>query len=295
MSGNRRTRRRMLAAATGLVVAGGVALGAVVVDSAGASTPGAPTAAASGHTIVSLPQCASQNAPNTRTASGNPPTRPSATSSAASTSAAPATSAASSDTGAARTAGADSGVPSAQRKVQLTTTQVPGFSAEQWKPVGSPVVRAVAGHDIGENECVSIDGAAGWVQQSFSGAGQNVAIQDSFTFADAAAAHTGYAEVVSDMASCAQTSRSLQAKSGIGQDAKIARTASTPSAAAWERTWTGVVGMSSGGPQINHLYATVSGSELIVLQFTEFPGQAAPYDTAMDPGVLAMLANELAR
>jgi hypothetical protein len=294
MSGNRWIRRRMLAAATGLVVAGGVALGVVTAESAGASTHGAPTATASGHTIVPLPppQSTSQNSPdtrNTRTAPSSPPTRPPATS------AAPATSTAASDTGAAKPSGADSSVPSAQQKVQLTTTQVPGFSAEQWKPVGSPVVRAVAGHDIGENECVSIDAATGWVQQSFSGAGQNVAIQDSFAFPDAAAAHTAYADVVADMASCAQTSRSLQAKNGIGQDAKIARTASTPSAAAWERSWTGVMGMSSGGPQTNHLYAAVSGSELIVLQFTEFPGQAAPYDTALDPGVLAMLANEQAR
>jgi hypothetical protein len=282
----------MLAAATGLVVAGGAALGLVMAQSAGASAHDAPTATASWHTTVPLPQSTTQNPPgaqNTRTAPSRPPTRPPATS------AAPATSTAASNAGATRPSGADPGVPSAQQKVQLTTTQVPGFSAEQWKPAGSPVVRAVAGHDIGENECVSIDAATGWVQQSFSGAGQNVAIQDSFAFTDAAAAHAAYADVVSDMASCTQTSRALQAKNGIGQDAKVVRTASTPSAAAWERTWTGVMGMSSGGPQINHLYAAVSGSELIVLQFTEFPGQAAPYDTAMDPGVLAMLANEQAR
>jgi hypothetical protein len=34
---------------------------------------------------------------------------------------------------------------------------------------------------------------------------------------------------------------------------------------------------------------------LIVLQFTEFPGHAAPYDVARDPQVLAMLDAESAR
>jgi hypothetical protein len=55
------------------------------------------------------------------------------------------------------------------------------------------------------------------------------------------------------------------------------------------------MGISAGGPQTNHFYVAVNGTRLIVLQFTEFPGQATRYNVAADPQVLAMLDAELAR
>ncbi|MBR7838933.1 hypothetical protein KDL01_37040 [Actinospica durhamensis] len=183
-----------------------------------------------------------------------------------------------------------------RNRPQLASSQVPGFAVEQWKPVGVPVTRAIDGHDIGENECASVVGASGWVQQSFSGGdGQNVAIQDTFTFADTSGARSALSAIATSMAGCQDVSRALQQKNGITSDAQVAKTAGSAFADAWQRRWTGVMGMSAAGPQINHIYVAVSDSELIVLQFTEFPGQAAAYHTAADPGVLTMLLKESAQ
>jgi len=179
--------------------------------------------------------------------------------------------------------------------VQLTSGQLPALSAEKWVATGAPSTRSIAGHDIGENECAKVDGASTWTQQAFSGGdGQNVAIQDTFVFTNAAAARSAYQNVVTGMDGCQQTTRALQAANKVALDASVTETAGQPEAAAWKRSWTGVMGMSAEGPQTNHYYLAVNGTRLIVLQFTEFPGQAAPYDVAADPQVLAMLDAELA-
>jgi hypothetical protein len=182
------------------------------------------------------------------------------------------------------------------QQVQLAPRQLPAFTAEKWRPIGSPATRAVGGHDIGENECAKVDGATTWTQQGFSGGdGQNVAIQDTFVFTSASAAQTAYQHVVTGMDRCQQTTRALQAASKVPVDATVTVTASAPNAEAWQRTWTGVMGISAGGRQTNHFYAAVNRTRLVILQFTEFPGQAAPYNVAADPQVLAMLDAELAR
>jgi hypothetical protein len=171
-----------------------------------------------------------------------------------------------------------------------TVVDLPATAQEKWKAVGSPIQRAVAGHDIGENECASIDGASGWVQQGYAaGTGPDAAIRDTFTFADAAAAQSALRTVASAMASCQQTSRAGQTAGKITPDATVTQTAALAQAGAWRRSWTGVRGLSAYGPQINHYYAAAGGNELIFVQFTEFPGAAAPYDTAADPQVLATL------
>lgn len=161
--------------------------------------------------------------------------------------------------------------------------------------VGHPSTRDIAGHDIDENECAKVSGANSWTQQAFSGGdGQNDAIQDTFVFASAGAARSAYQNVAVGMGSCQQTTRTLQSANKVLIDARVTETASRSQADAWQRDWTGVMGMSADGPQVNHVYLAVNGTRLIVLQFTEYPGHAAPYDTAADPQVLAMLATELA-
>jgi hypothetical protein len=101
--------------------------------------------------------------------------------------------------------------------------------------------------------------------------------------------------VAAGMDRCQQTTRALQAASKVPVDATVTVTASASNAEAWQRRWTGVMGISAGGRQINHFYAAVNRTRLVILQFTEFPGQAAPYNVAADPQVLAMLDAELAR
>ena len=46
-------------------------------------------------------------------------------------------------------------------------------------------------------------------------------------------------------------------------------------AAAWQRTWTGVQGLSAPGPQTNHLYFALHGTTVICLQFTQLAGTSA--------------------
>jgi hypothetical protein len=188
--------------------------------------------------------------------------------------------------------------PSAARKqpIQLSATQLPDAAAEQWTPIGEPNTRTITGHDIRENECASVHGARTWSQQGFSGdSGQTAAVQDTFTFDSRSEAQAAYQGIATAMAHCQATTRSLQSVNHTPPNAVVRQTAKLASSIAWERTWTGVMGISAEGPQTNHLYLAVSGAVLIVLQFTEFPGHAAPYDVARDPQVLAMLDAEPAR
>ena len=180
------------------------------------------------------------------------------------------------------------------RSVQLVATQLPAAQAENWQAVGTPTTRTITGHDIGENECADVDGATTWTQQGYLGSGgQEPAIQDTFSFASAAAAQSAYTEFVSAMADCQATTRSLQHANHLPPDALVRQTAAAPHGLAWERVWTGVLGMSAEGPQTNHTYLAVSDTRLVVLQFTEFPGSAL-YAVSGDSHVLDQLGIELA-
>jgi hypothetical protein len=182
------------------------------------------------------------------------------------------------------------------RHMQLAAPQLPGYTAEKWVPVGTQNTRTIGGHDIGENECAKVDGAETWTQQAFSGGGgQNVAVQDTFAFVNADTAQAAYQNLVTGMRACQQVTRALQASNNVPTDATVADTANQPEAAAWRRSWTGVMGMSAAGPQTNHLYVALAGTSLIVLQFTEFPGHALEYDVTADPRVLLIIEAGLAR
>ncbi len=49
-------------------------------------------------------------------------------------------------------------------------------------------------------------------------------------------------------------------------------------AAPFERTWTGVGGVSAYGAQTNHLYLAVRGTTLVVLEFDEYGKDPAAYN-----------------
>jgi len=176
---------------------------------------------------------------------------------------------------------------------QLTAGQLPAAQTEQWSSVGSPSTRPTGGHAIVENECARISGADTWTQQGFSGAGEeNVAVEDAFSFASPAAARAAYAAFAPAMKACQATTRALQGSKHIPPDAAVHQTAALPAGLAWERTWTGAMGLSAPGPQTNHIYIAVSGAQVTVLQFTEFPGKAAAYAVSGDHGVLTKLTGE---
>ena len=187
-------------------------------------------------------------------------------------------------------------LPSQIRAVQLSAAQLPAAATQKWAPVGQPNTRAITGHAIRENECASVRGATAWTQQGFSGdRGQTAAIQDTFAFGNSGEAQAAYQGMVTGMARCQAVTQAYQRANHTPADAVVRQTASRAHSVAWQRTWTGVMGMSAGGPQANHFYLAVRGPVLVVMQFTEFPGQAARYDAARDPQVLAMLDAELAR
>jgi hypothetical protein len=107
-------------------------------------------------------------------------------------------------------------------------------------------------------------------------------------------AGSGYDAVLSGMRSCQATSQALQAANHVVADATSRQTASAGDAVAFERTWTGVQGISAAGPQVNHLYLAVRGSTVLVLHFDELGKQARPYEVRNDPGVLSTLTSVLA-
>jgi hypothetical protein len=278
MTINRTARSRAITLGVIAGVVGAGCLGAVLVETAGpaSATAGAPQSHNS-HIVPLAPLSGAPTAARSaeETKSAEPGKDSSGSASAARTSVSP--------TGPAKA-------------MQLSPTQLPAPAAEKWAAVGTPSNRDVNGHDIGENECAKVDGADTWTQQAFSGGdGQNVAIQDTFVFGSTGTATSAYQNLISGMDLCRQTTRALQAANKVPVDATVTETASRSDAAAWERSWTGVMGMSAAGPQTNHLYVAVDGTRLIVLQFTEFPDQAAAYDVSADPSVLSMLQAELAR
>jgi hypothetical protein len=284
----RAARRRTLALAVAAGVAGAGCLGIVLADSAGAAVPAAgATRTQSTHIVAMAPASSAPTAQATGPAGAT-----NRTSAAAHGIASTPGSAA----GTASNASGASSIAGQAQQVQLAPAQLPALSAEKWVAVGAPSVRDIAGHDIGENECAKVDGANVWTQQAFSGGdGQNVAIQDTFVFTSTAGAQAAYQHIVTGMHGCQQTTRALQTANKVQSDASVTETATRSDAAAWERDWTGVMGMSAAGPQTNHFYVAVQGTRLIALQFTEFPGHAAPYNVSADPSVVAMLEAELAR
>jgi hypothetical protein len=154
----------------------------------------------------------------------------------------------------------------------------------------------VSGHDIELNECATIHGASTWQQQPYESSGGDSAILEAYTFATAAEADSAFTAALSGMQGCQATSRALQTTNHIAADAVTRETAHTTDAAAFERTWTGVPGISAGGPQTNHLYLAVSGNHVVDLHFDELStgASASPYDVRNDPAILTMLGNLLA-
>lgn len=288
MTIKRTGRRRALALTVTAGLVGVGCLGVALAESAGAASLPASSARNQQQNAHIVPLGSAPASPLT-TAGGSAK----ASAGAAVTTASASQPAASSSGAALGSVGASGGQA---QQVQLASGQLPALAADKWAPVGAPSTRTVAGHDIGENECAKVVGADTWTQQAFSGGdSQNVAIQDTFVFGSAAAASSAYQNLMSGMGACQQTTRALQAANKVSANAVVTETASRSDAAAWERSWTGVMGMSADGPQTNHLYAAVDGTRLIVLQFTEFPGQAAAYDVSADPSVLSMLGSELTR
>ena len=274
MTDSRRTWRRALALAATVTALGGGSLALAMAGSAGAAAP------AGGHAVTEHAHIIPQAPPSTSTSASAPSTAPS-------TPAAPSASKASRPTAAATGPVAP---------LQLAASQLPAVQAERWTAVATANTRTIAGHDIAENECAKVVGATTWTQQGFLGGdGQDPAAQDTFTFPNAASAHNAFTAFTSVMAACQATTRALQSSNQVAPDAVVRQTAVTSSATAWQRTWTGVMGMSAAAPQTNHYYLAVRGTRLIVLQFTEFSGQATAYDPAADPQVLAMLVTDLAK
>jgi hypothetical protein len=175
-------------------------------------------------------------------------------------------------------------------------TSLAADTAESWTAQTAGPVRQVAGHDIELNECAKLHGAATWQQQPYLSSAGNPAVLEIYTFDTEAAANTAYGQVKSGMSSCQATSRALQSAEHGTPDAVSQQTASAPNAAAFDRTWTGVEGVSATGKQTNHLYLAAAGAAVLVLHFDELAqgSSAAPYDVHQDPNVLSLLTNLLA-
>ncbi|WP_053705584.1 hypothetical protein [Streptomyces sp. WM6373] len=183
-----------------------------------------------------------------------------------------------------------------------TSAKVPSdlaaVTAQSWTAQAAGPVRQITGHDIALNECASVHGAATWQQQPYLSSGGNSAVLEIYTFGTEAAAGAAYEGVRSGMSSCQATSRALQSANHLTADAVSRQTVTATDAAAFERTWTGVEGLSAHGAQTNHLYLAAHGTRVLVLHFDELAEGSpatAPYDTKQDPNVLSLLTNLLAR
>jgi hypothetical protein len=120
----------------------------------------------------------------------------------------------------------------------------------------------------------------------------------TYTFSSADSAEGAYAGVLSAMRHCQSISRALQTANRIPANAVSAVTARAARVTAFERTWTGVEGISAAGPQIDHVYVAVRAATILVLQFDELSTSgttAHVYSIRNDPSVLAMLTGLLAR
>jgi hypothetical protein len=185
---------------------------------------------------------------------------------------------------------------SANPTLPLAPSQLPAFNVEAWTTQKAGPVEHVTGHNIELNECSTVHGPATWQQQPYmSSSGGDSAIFETYTFGTSAAARSAYAAASAGMKSCQATSRALQVAAHVTPDAVSQQTASATDAVAFERTWTGVGGVSAYGAQINHLYLAMRGTMLVVLHFDEFGKDPAAYDVRNDPAVLATLIGVLTR
>lgn len=170
-------------------------------------------------------------------------------------------------------------------------------TAQSWTAQAAGPVREIAGHDIELNECARVHDAATWQQQPYLSSGGNSAVLEIYTFGTEGAAGAAYEGVRSGMSACQATSRALQSANHLATDAVSRQTVTAPDAAAYERVWTGVEGISAHGAQTNHLYLAAHGTRVMILHFDELPEgsrAAAPYDVQQDPNVLSLLTNLLA-
>jgi hypothetical protein len=185
---------------------------------------------------------------------------------------------------------------SANPALPLAPSQLPAFNVEAWTAQKAGPVEHVTGHNVGLNECATVHGAATWQQQPYvSSSGGDSAIFETYTFGTSAEARSAYAAASAGMKSCQATSRALQVAAHVTPDAVTRQTAIATDAAAFERTWTGVGGVSAYGAQTNHLYLAVRGTMLVVLHFDEFGKDPAAYDVRNDPAVAATLIGVLSR
>ncbi|MGW2667687.1 hypothetical protein ACWC5F_06435 [Streptomyces sp. NPDC001272] len=182
-----------------------------------------------------------------------------------------------------------------------TSAKVPSdlaaVTAQSWTAHAPGPVRQITGHDIALNECASVRGAATWQQQPYLSNGGNSAVLEIYTFGTEAAAAAANEGIRSGMSSCQATSKALQSANHLTPDAVTRQTADATDAVAFERTWTGVEGISAHGAQTNHLYLAAHGTRVLVLHFDELSEgsrAAAPYNTHQDPNVLSLLTNLLA-
>ena len=148
----------------------------------------------------------------------------------------------------------------------LPAAQLPDSAAAKWKPIAPPHTQPVR-HQTQLNECADVNGAETWQQQGYVSSFHTPAIQDTFTFADAAAAQDSYRAVLTAMDGCQATSAARQTASKITPDAQVTRTATTADGIAYARQWTGVAPISAAGRQTNHIYVVQRGTALTVLQY----------------------------
>ncbi|MBD0695842.1 hypothetical protein [Streptomyces sp. CBMA123] len=176
----------------------------------------------------------------------------------------------------------------------LPPAQLPDNAAAAWKPIAQPKTQATA-HDVRLNECAAVKGATTWQQQGYVSSFKTPAIQDTFTFTDAATAQQAYTDLLSAMNTCQQQSRALQSAAKLPQDAQVATTATTAEGTAYSRQWTAVAGMSAPGPQTGHIYLVRHQNVLTSLQFAvpaDIPGAGA-LTAADDQTALSNLATQL--
>ncbi|MED7951134.1 hypothetical protein PUR61_08320 [Streptomyces sp. BE20] len=175
----------------------------------------------------------------------------------------------------------------------LPAALLPGAAAQRWRPLPSAAVRRTTS-GVRLNECASVVGAETWQQQAYVGVQGTPALQEIFTFPDAATAQDSYRGLLDGMSDCQDRSRALQAKHGGVADTEVVRTAAIDRGTAWSRRWTAVEGLSAAGPQIDHLYAVRHDTALTVVHFDERADPAiTAHDTGADSDVLTAIARRL--
>jgi hypothetical protein len=182
--------------------------------------------------------------------------------------------------------------PASRDPAPLAPARLPDAARSAWTSMGPSHTRT-AGPSVAVDECASVRGAATWQQQGYVSTYDTPAVQDTFAFATEAGAKAAWTRLVAGLDGCRATSRALQSRNGLPQDATVTRTAATADGAAYARTWTAVPGMSAPGRQTDHVYAVREGAVLSVLQVTEISGTTAPgtaYSPGQDAAELAVLA-----